>query len=84
MAQVPLARACSSGGSACLMVLNFATGAAFPLPELDVTGDGKLDLSDVYTDIKAREWGRRPRCYRSQDLAGAVALRTFQGNRQRT
>jgi type IV pilus assembly protein PilY1 len=38
---------CSGGGSAYLMVLNFATGAAFPLPELDVTGDGKLDLSDV-------------------------------------
>jgi hypothetical protein len=38
---------CSGGGSAYLMVLNFATGAAFPLPELDVTVDGKLDLSDV-------------------------------------
>ena len=29
------------------MVLNFATGAAFPLPELDVTGDGKLDEHDA-------------------------------------
>jgi type IV pilus assembly protein PilY1 len=38
---------CSGGGSAYLMAVNFASGAAFPLPELDVTGDGKLDLSDV-------------------------------------
>jgi hypothetical protein len=31
------------------MVLNFATGAAFPLPELDVTGDGKVDQGDLPT-----------------------------------
>ena len=43
----PNPNVCSGGGSAYLMVLNFATGAAFPLPELDVTGDGKLDLSEV-------------------------------------
>jgi len=43
----PSPNACSSGGSAWLMVLNFATGAAFPLTELDVTGDGKLDERDV-------------------------------------
>ncbi len=42
----PNSNLCSGGGSAWLMVLNFATGAAFPLPELDVTGDGKLDQND--------------------------------------
>jgi type IV pilus assembly protein PilY1 len=43
----PNPNVCSGGGNSYLMVLNFASGAAFPLPELDVTGDGKLDLSDV-------------------------------------
>ncbi|MBV9725294.1 MAG: pilus assembly protein PilY [Gammaproteobacteria bacterium] len=43
----PSSSVCSGGGSAWLMVLNFATGAAFPLPELDVTGDGKLNQGDV-------------------------------------
>jgi type IV pilus assembly protein PilY1 len=40
---------CTGGGSAWLMVLNFATGAAFPMPELDVNGDGRIDGSDVPT-----------------------------------
>ncbi|MBV9317952.1 MAG: pilus assembly protein PilY, partial [Gammaproteobacteria bacterium] len=43
----PNSSVCSGAGSAWLMVLNFATGAAFPLPELDVTGDGKLNQGDV-------------------------------------
>ena len=38
---------CVGGGSAWLMVLNYATGGAFPLPELDTNNDGKLDSSDV-------------------------------------
>jgi type IV pilus assembly protein PilY1 len=38
---------CIGGGSAWLMVFNFATGGSFPLPELDVNSDGKLDSSDV-------------------------------------
>jgi type IV pilus assembly protein PilY1 len=38
---------CVGGGSAWLMVFNFATGGSFPLPELDVNSDGKLDSSDV-------------------------------------
>jgi type IV pilus assembly protein PilY1 len=38
---------CSGGGSAWLMVLNFASGAAFPLPELDVNGDTKLNQDDL-------------------------------------
>jgi type IV pilus assembly protein PilY1 len=42
----PNTSVCSGGGSAWLMVLNFATGAAFPLPELDVTGDGKVNQGD--------------------------------------
>ncbi len=37
---------CSSGGNAWLMVVNFATGGSFPLPELDMNGDGKLDNND--------------------------------------
>jgi type IV pilus assembly protein PilY1 len=40
---------CTGGGAAWLMVLNFASGAAFPLPELDVNGDGMIDASDVPT-----------------------------------
>ena len=43
----PNASTCSGGGSAWLMVFNFATGAAFPLPELDVNGDAKLDPTDL-------------------------------------
>jgi type IV pilus assembly protein PilY1 len=43
----PNSSLCSGGGSAWLMVLNFATGAAFPLPELDVTGDGKINQGDL-------------------------------------
>jgi len=43
----PSSSTCSGGGSAWLMVLNFATGAAFPLPELDVSGDGKLNQGDL-------------------------------------
>jgi type IV pilus assembly protein PilY1 len=43
----PNASTCSGGGNAWLMVFNFATGAAFPLPELDVNGDAKLDQSDL-------------------------------------
>jgi type IV pilus assembly protein PilY1 len=38
---------CVGGGSAWLMVLNYASGGAFPLPELDTNNDGKLDSSDV-------------------------------------
>jgi len=38
---------CVGGGSAWLMVFNFATGGSFPLPELDVNSDGKLDASDA-------------------------------------
>jgi type IV pilus assembly protein PilY1 len=44
---LPNSSFCSGGGSAWLMVLNFATGAAFPLAELDVNGDAKLDQTDV-------------------------------------
>jgi type IV pilus assembly protein PilY1 len=43
----PNASTCSGGGTAWLMVFNFASGAAFPLPELDVNGDGKLDQTDL-------------------------------------
>jgi type IV pilus assembly protein PilY1 len=38
---------CVGGGSAWLMVYNYATGGSFPLPELDTNNDGKLDSSDV-------------------------------------
>jgi type IV pilus assembly protein PilY1 len=45
----PNSNLCSGGGGAWLMVFNFATGAAFTLPELDVNGDGIIDSSDVPT-----------------------------------
>jgi type IV pilus assembly protein PilY1 len=38
---------CQGGGSAWLMVFNFATGGSFPQPELDTNGDGKLDGKDT-------------------------------------
>jgi type IV pilus assembly protein PilY1 len=38
---------CVGGGSAWLMVFNYATGGSFPLPELDTNSDGKLDASDL-------------------------------------
>lgn len=38
---------CTGGGSAFLMVLNYATGAAFPQPELDVNGDHSINSGDV-------------------------------------
>jgi type IV pilus assembly protein PilY1 len=41
----PNTNSCIGGGNAWLMVLNFATGATFPQPELDVNGDGKLNNS---------------------------------------
>jgi type IV pilus assembly protein PilY1 len=38
---------CTGGGNAWLMVLNLSTGGSFPLPELDVNGDGVINKSDV-------------------------------------
>jgi type IV pilus assembly protein PilY1 len=38
---------CQGGGSAWLMVFNFATGGSFPQPELDTNGDGKLTSQDA-------------------------------------
>jgi type IV pilus assembly protein PilY1 len=43
----PNASQCVGGGSAWLMVLNYATGGSFPLPELDTNADGKLDSNDL-------------------------------------
>lgn len=40
--QVP----CTGGGYAWLMVFNYATGGSFPLPELDINNDGKLNSGD--------------------------------------
>ena len=40
---------CQGGGSGWLMVLNYATGGAFPLPELDTNSDGNLDTKDLGT-----------------------------------
>src|SRR5215469_14375796 len=45
----PNTSTCSGGGNSWLMVLNFATGAAFPLPELDVSGDSKINQADMPT-----------------------------------
>jgi type IV pilus assembly protein PilY1 len=40
---------CQGGGSGWLMVLNYATGGSFPLPELDTNSDGNLDTKDLGT-----------------------------------
>jgi type IV pilus assembly protein PilY1 len=45
----PNSSSCTGGGHAWLMVFNYANGASFPLPELDVNSDGKLNSSDVAT-----------------------------------
>jgi type IV pilus assembly protein PilY1 len=37
---------CKAGGNAWLMVFNYATGGSFPLPELDVNNDNKLNGTD--------------------------------------
>jgi len=37
---------CSAGGSSYLMALNYANGSSFPLPELDLNGDGQLNSND--------------------------------------
>jgi type IV pilus assembly protein PilY1 len=43
----PNTSSCVGGGSAWLMVFNYATGGSFPLPELDTNNDGKLDSNDT-------------------------------------
>jgi type IV pilus assembly protein PilY1 len=45
----PAVNSCTGGGVAFLYALNFANGGVFPLPELDVNNDGKLDASDQST-----------------------------------
>ena len=49
----PNSASCTGGGNAWLMVFNFASGGSFPLPELDVTGDGKINSNDVVTGTNA-------------------------------
>lgn len=41
----PSTSLCTGGGAAYLLVLNFATGGYLPQPELDISGNGKLDSS---------------------------------------
>lgn len=43
---VPATNSCAVGGQAQLVAVNFATGGAFPRPELDINGDGKLNSND--------------------------------------
>jgi type IV pilus assembly protein PilY1 len=43
----PNTDSCLGGGNAWLMVFNYATGGSFPLPELDVNNDGKLNSNDT-------------------------------------
>ena len=45
----PNVNSCTGGGNSWLTVLNFATGGSFPLPELDINGDGILNNGDVAT-----------------------------------
>ncbi|HET7570475.1 MAG TPA: PilC/PilY family type IV pilus protein [Gammaproteobacteria bacterium] len=37
---------CEAGGESFLMVLNYATGGSFTMPEIDLNGDGELDGDD--------------------------------------
>jgi type IV pilus assembly protein PilY1 len=37
---------CKGGGSSWLFALNYATGGSFPLPQLDLNGDGVLNSTD--------------------------------------
>jgi len=43
----PNTSSCTGGGNAWLAVLNYATGGTFPLPELDLNGDGQLNSLDT-------------------------------------
>jgi type IV pilus assembly protein PilY1 len=43
----PNSNTCNGGGSAWLMVFNYATGASFPLPEFDTNGDFTLNSQDA-------------------------------------
>ena len=42
----PNTASCGSGGTSWLMVINYATGGAFPGPELDIDNNGKLNSAD--------------------------------------
>jgi type IV pilus assembly protein PilY1 len=42
----PNSSSCTGGGNAWLMVLNYATGGSFPLPELDLNGSTVLNAAD--------------------------------------
>jgi type IV pilus assembly protein PilY1 len=42
----PNASSCTGGGNAWLSVFNYASGGSFPLPELDINGDGQLGTGD--------------------------------------
>jgi type IV pilus assembly protein PilY1 len=42
----PQSAVCKAGGESFLMVLDYATGGAFPQPEIDLNADGKLNKSD--------------------------------------
>jgi type IV pilus assembly protein PilY1 len=46
----PNTNSCLGGGNAWLMVFNYATGGSFPLPELDVNNDNKLNGNDQTSD----------------------------------
>jgi type IV pilus assembly protein PilY1 len=47
----PNVSSCTGGGNSWLTVLSFATGGSFPLPELDINGDGFLNTGDVATGV---------------------------------
>lgn len=47
----PNTNSCVGGGTAWLMVINYATGGSFSLPELDVNNDGKLNDSDAASGL---------------------------------
>lgn len=38
---------CVGGGAAFLMAVDYTNGGSFPLPQLDINGDGKLDANDT-------------------------------------
>lgn len=42
----PVQGVCGVGGHSFLMDVNYANGGAFPHPQIDINGDGKLDSSD--------------------------------------
>jgi type IV pilus assembly protein PilY1 len=76
----PNTNSCSGGGNAWLMVLNYATGGSFALPELDLNNDGQLNSTDQAGNLNpvglslGAVYATSPTVISSASSTGAVGL----------